>query len=415
LKILIVADGPVPHPYMNYRADPLAKYLADRAHDVSVLCAKPIISSDKWTKSYENINFIYIPEYTSIRKKTGLIRRTYQLISMIKKLSESFKKEKFDVVRPISFVPAWAVSTVIRKPNFPIITNLSDFYSDLYKQFELPASLSISRLLQKMERDIVTKSDVFIVDSPTQRKYWKNWMLEEKKCIVLPHGIPRSYNHNPSNSKTNNLRVRLKYGVKKSTKVVFYIGDISRLDGLDILIEAAPIITKQCEDVKFIIIGSGTEKYMQMLRQQIRKTKLEKCFIFIPRIPHYHVPSYIATADVCVAPFRITLTSNSSIPNKILEYIAMKKLVVATEGKGIKETLGDIIRYVEPENSYMLADTVSDVLNENLFADRLGKKIEMVISRLNWRNIVQREELIIKAALNQEVQDFRVFDYRLHE
>jgi len=117
---------------------------------------------------------------------------------------------------------------------------------------------------------------------------------------------------------------------------------------------------------------------------------------------------------VCVAPFRLTLTSNSSVPNKILEYIAVEKPIVATEGKGIKEMLGDIIKYVEPENPHMLADAIIDIITEDSFVARIRNKVETVIDKLNWKNIVQHEELIIKTALDHKVQDFRLFDYKLN-
>jgi len=416
LKILIIADGPVPHPYMNYRADPLAKYLSYKGYNVSVLCPKPTPAKVMNARGFDDVDFIYVPRYKSIHRPVDLTQRSYQIVSLVKKLRTLITKRKYDVIRPISFIPAWTsiMASYGLNPSAPIVTNLSDFYSDLYKQFNLPFSSSVTKFLRKMESSIVRKSDVFIVDTPTQRKYWKHWGLDEKRCVVLPHGLPRSFSCDSQKSEAK-LNVRMKYGIGTDTKIIFYIGDVSQLDGLDILIAATPAIIKENENVKFMIIGSGTEEYMKKLKKQIRESAMERYFIFVHRIPHFQVPEFIATADVCVAPFRFTLTSNSSVPNKILEYIAIKKPVVATAGDGLKETLGDVIKYVEPENPQMLACAILDILKDGSFVRRSRDKMETVIDKLNWRNIIQREELIIRAALNHNVQDFRIFDYRLHD
>jgi len=323
------------------------------------------------------------------------------------KLNHILNTEKFDLIRSISLVPGYIAAIVSKKYHIPTITNVSDFYSDLYKHSDLPFPLIASNILRKMEEVVVKNSDIFIVDSPIQRKYWKERGLNEKRGVVIPHGIyPDRFN-----SKENQGTVRKKYGISSTTKIIYYHGDISHQDGVDILIDSVPYIVRSEENVRFMIVGTGTEKYMTRLRRQIEKYKIQKFFIFTGWIPHFFIPQYITTADLCVAPFRLALTSNTSLSNKIIEYLAMRKPVVASRGEGTKEMIGDTIVYVDPENPQDLAEAIIKTLNHESM--KSTPQIETIISRLNWIKILNREEEIISKINNIEDLDFRKYDYFL--
>jgi glycosyltransferase involved in cell wall biosynthesis len=404
LRILIVSELPIPSRWKSYRADPLSKYLSIMGHEITVVCPKSSFQSRKNLEDYKNVTFSYI---THINTAThNPLNRLFALFLMAKKIRRELKEKRFDIIRPISFLPAYAAIWA-SKHKIPVVVNLSDFYSDLYKQFELPLTSIMTSILKNMEKTIVTQSDVLIVDSPTQRKYWKYWGLEERKCVVIPNGV----NSELFNSKINKEEARLRCGINMNEKIVFYHGDISRLDGLDILLEAAPLIIKEIKDIKFVIVGNGS-KHANELRRVVERRGLKRFFMFTGWIPHVNIPRYIAAADVCVAPFRLTLTSNSILMNKIIEYVAMRKPVVATVSSGLKEMLGDVVYYIEPENPQMLAYVILHILREGSSQDKL-LKMQMIAEKLDWRKIAQHEEKIMNSLIENKYQDFRKFDYLL--
>jgi glycosyltransferase involved in cell wall biosynthesis len=404
MRILIVSELPIPSKRKSYRADPLAKYLSKMGHEVTVICPKNLSQPQKELKDYENVTFSYMTQKSTAPHNP--MNRLLVLFSMAKKIRRELKEKKFNVIRPISFLPAYAAIWA-NKHKVPLVVNLSDFYSDLYKQFGLPLASVAAHIIQTMEKTIVTHSDVLIVDSPTQRKYWKYWGLEERKCVVLPNGIDREL----FNFEINKEEAKLHLGIDKNKKIVFYSGDISRLDGLDVLLKAAPLVIKEIKDIKFVIVGNGS-KYANELKKSVERNKLKRFFMFTGWVPHVNIPQYIATADVCVAPFRLTLTSNSNLMNKIIEYLAMRKPIVATATPALKEMLGDIIYYTEPENPHMLANAILHAINESPSQDKL-LRMQRIIEKLDWRRIVQHEEKIINSLIENKNQDFRKLDYLL--
>jgi len=407
LKILILGDGSVPSLYKNYRADPLARYLSKMGHKITVLCPKPRITDKNYSKHFKDVKFDYVSSYKNIKVPTDLVHRLRQLTTLMIKLNHLLNTERFDLIRAISLIPGYIATIVSKKHHIPTITNVSDFYSDLYKHSDLPFPLIASNILRKMEEVVVKKSDIFIVDSPIQRKYWKKRGLNEKRGVVIPHGIyPDRFN-----SKANQEIVRKKYGINDATKIIYYHGDISHQDGVDVLIDSVPYIIQNEENVRFMIVGTGTERYMTRLRRKIEEYRVQKFFIFTGWVPHFFIPQYIATADLCVAPFRLALTSNTSLSNKIIEYLAMRKPVVASRGEGTKEMIGDTVVYVDPENPQDLADAIIKTLNHDSM--KSIHQIETIISRLNWAKIMNNEEEIISNIKNIEDVDFRKYDYFL--
>ena len=405
MKVLIVGDGSVPSLHKSYRADPLARYLSNKGYKVSVLCAKPPIIQRCHVRGYENIDFTYLPKYRQPKTMLDLIKRGYQFTLMVKKLRELLRKKNFNIIRPISLIPAYASILASHGLSIPILTNLVDFYSDLYIQFEFPLSSFMARHLRNIERTVVRGSDVVLVDSPTGRRYWGYLGLDEKRCVVSPNGLYLE----KFKSKTGAV-IRKKYGVDENEVLIFYHGDISRLDGLDILVSMAPIIIKRNKNVKFMIVGSGPEKFLRELKTQIKRSGIDEYFIFTGWIPHGKIPEYIAAANVCVAPFRVTITSDSADCLKVVEYIAMGKCVVATEANGLRELFGHIINYVPPENPTMLANAILEEIEMGGPSTYKLNEMFEISKKFDWKEIVQQEEKIMSAILNGKVKDYRSFD-----
>jgi glycosyltransferase involved in cell wall biosynthesis len=404
LNILIVGE---------LRLEPLARNFSILGHEVTVLRSKPVagnflpeVADKERETSDSKIKFEYLPEY---RKSYSPIKRFYHLMLMIRKLRKLIRKNNYDVIRSIGLISSYASVKARQNLDIPIVANQSDFYSEFYRLYELPFKSLMSSIIQIMEKKAISECDLIFVDSPTQREYWKHWGLKETRCVVVPNGVLLDF-FNPN---INGSEVKLKYGIEND-KVVFYHGDISRQDGIDVLISAAPQIAKEIEDVKFMVVGSGTAKYMRWLKEKAEKEKLTDYFIFTGWVNYADIPNYIAAADVCVAPFRLTLTSNSNLMYKIIEYIAMTKPIVASRSKALNEMLGNVLNYVKPEDPHDLARAVIDTLHNEEFNQRNIKTLLSIAQRLSYENIAMHQEKLLEAILNQTIDDYRAFDYILN-
>ncbi len=94
--------------------------------------------------------------------------------------------------------------------------------------------------------------------------------------------------------------------------VVLYTGTLERYQGLELLIEAAPQVTRDVKGVRFVIVG-GTPAQIDGLKQMAEKQRVESHFVFVPSVPATEVFLYQRMANVLVTTRR-SGTNTSRLP-----------------------------------------------------------------------------------------------------
>ena len=101
MRILMLCDAPVPHPRMNYRADPLVAYLASHGHDVSVVCAAPD-SGEPLPEPMKHVRFIFVPRYAKVEMGPSyFIQKLLQIWLLAYKSAKLLRSGRYDIIRPI--------------------------------------------------------------------------------------------------------------------------------------------------------------------------------------------------------------------------------------------------------------------------------------------------------------------------
>jgi len=165
------------------------------------------------------------------------------------------------------------------------------------------------------------------------------------------------------------LKERL--GVSRDGKLIVSVGNVNPAKGFQYLIEAISILRKEGFSVKLLIVGAVPEtqrKYYQSLAILIKKHTLEKHVIFLGRTDD--IAQLLALADLFV------LSSvTEGTPMAILEAMAMKLPVIATDVGAIRELLEDGKRglLVPPRDPKALARAISQCLANQLDTRMLGR------------------------------------------
>src|SRR2546425_5733057 len=257
VRILLVADGPIPHHYMNFRGDQIVRHLVQNGHELVVVCPRGPMQKERVRNGGFNPLYIYLPPQQGMISPLTLFRRVSLMLRMIMQVRILLGTESFDLIRAVSFLPAVASIIARGSRRIPLVTNLSDFYSDLYRQFGLPLSSFVSSFLKWMERYVASESDVLIVDSLDQRKQFVSLGSREERTVVIPHGIPAQERNSATHVGIVPDPQSLFSGVT-TPKVVFYIGDVSKLDGVDVLIRSMKLLAGFGGQARLLIVGSGS-------------------------------------------------------------------------------------------------------------------------------------------------------------
>ena len=142
--------------------------------------------------------------------------------------------------------------------------------------------------------------------------------------------------------------------------VITYIGVHGLANHLIQLIDAAALLVET--RIVFQLIGSGAQK--EMLQAEV-KTRNLKNVIFRDAVPKADVFKYILASDVGASVLKKAEIFKTIYSNKTFDYMACKKpVLLAIDGVSrilIEEA--DCGFYVEPENSFLIAEKAKELLN----------------------------------------------------
>ncbi len=187
----------------------------------------------------------------------------------------------------------------------------------------------------------------------------KAYSAPENKSHVINNG----FNFNRINSLLSVEQVRKDLGLR-TKKVVTMVATFSDYKDYKTYFKAAKIVLDHGHDVTFLAIGHGTDliqlsdyigiKYSPFIKLLGKKSDVE---------------SYVNASDICVLS-----TFTEGISNSILEYMALGKPVVATDGGGTNELVDDKKTgfLVKPSDPKDLAEKIEILLKDSELRSRMG-------------------------------------------
>lgn len=115
---------------------------------------------------------------------------------------------------------------------------------------------------------------------------------------IIPSGIEieRFYRENLDKRLIDQIKKDI--GIKKSDRVLIYLGRIGPEKSIDFLVKAMPKLVKKNKDIKLLIVGPGpAEKELQKLSKDLN---MEKHIIFTGGVHWEDVPYYYACGEILV-------------------------------------------------------------------------------------------------------------------
>lgn len=260
-----------------------------------------------------------------------------------------------------------------------------------------PLSRIRKRLILAIENFNYKFSNHLICVAPQIRaRILKHYQLPQDKVSVILNGV-----NSDRMLVLDTKKAKKKIGLPPDIKVVGFVGHFFPWDGIEYLIEAAPIIIKEIKDVRFLIVGHG--KWGQHLPDLTEQRGLAKYFIFTGKVPWEQLYIYVNAFDVATAPYSKIINFQSGRSSlKILEYFACKKPVVASHTEVIPE-VDDLTKKglgitVQPEDASALANAILRVLKNKKLQEQLGKGGRNYVEReRSWKIVAQKTQAIMQS------------------
>jgi glycosyltransferase involved in cell wall biosynthesis len=143
--------------------------------------------------------------------------------------------------------------------------------------------------------------------------------------------------------------------------MVVYLGEMCEQDGVDHLLHAIQHYRATApDDTLFAFVGGGPDQ--PRMKAMAEQMGLGPVVHFTGRIPDEHLWAYLSTAELCVDPDPFSEWSNLSTMNKIIEYMAFGRPIVAFDLIEHRHSAESAAVYVEGNDDAALARAIRELL-----------------------------------------------------
>ena len=143
--------------------------------------------------------------------------------------------------------------------------------------------------------------------------------------------------------------------------MVMYLGEMCEQDGVDHLLRAIQHYSVTSpDDTLFAFAGGGPDQ--PRMKAMAEQMGLGQAVHFTGRIPDEQLWAYLSTADLCVDPDPFSEWSNLSTMNKIIEYMAFGRPIVAFDLLEHRRSAESAAVYVEANDDAALAHAIRELL-----------------------------------------------------
>ncbi|BCS55090.1 glycoside hydrolase [Geobacter sp. SVR] len=166
-------------------------------------------------------------------------------------------------------------------------------------------------------------------------------------------------------------------GIPDGVPLVVYLGLFNRYQGVDLLLEAIPLVRAGMADARFLLMGFPDEEY----RRKAARMGIDDCIIFTGRVPYDRAPLMLSAGDLAVSPKLARTEANG----KLFNYMACGLPVVAFESEINREILGEDAVYAEYGSASALAACIVSVLKDRGLCTELGRRArERAVGTHSW-------------------------------
>jgi len=247
--------------------------------------------------------------------------------------------------------------------------------------------------------------------SPKRRFFYRRFINQNFKVITISQGLKDEFVK--FGFKPNNILVahdgvdleefdmglskeeaRKKLGLPQNKILLGYVGQFKTMGmekGIDLAFEA---LRRLPENIVLVLVG-GEEKDIKFYKDLSRDKNLDQRIIFIGRVRHDLIPTYLRSFDILIMPFpNIRHYAFYMSPLKLFEYMASRRPIVATDLPSIREVLNEESSVlVKSDDSQAFAEGAKKILDNPRLAGKISEKAFEDVKNYTWQ---KRAEKIVE-------------------
>lgn len=248
--------------------------------------------------------------------------------------------------------------------------------------FPLVQTTWLKKMWYAVEKIIDHMADAVLVQSTEMREEAENrFKLPAKKIFMAYDGVSTQV-FAPGE---RDLELAHQLNIPSGKKIIVYLGGLSPHKGVDILLEAFPLVLEQIPNAFLLLMGYPNEEHY---RQRVQSMGLQSSVRITGRIMYEEAPRYLRLGDIAVAPKRSQTEANG----KIYNYMATGLPTVAFDTLMNREILGDLGMYVHDLNNPKgLAEAMITLLQNDDKRKELANMVRAkALKDYSWDTVANR-------------------------
>jgi len=309
--------------------------------------------------------------------KYGLV--PFFLLAEFFALIRLLRSQQFDLIHAHWLLPQGLIALLVRlliKSNLPVLC--TSHGGDL---FGLQG-----RLINRIKRWVILKSDAMTVVSRSMREEVKIMDADHEKVHVIPMGTDLKNRFTPPET-------------RKHGDSLLFVGRLVEKKGLRYLIEALALILKKYPEVSLRIAGEGPER--KQLERRCAELGITDHVHFLGAIKHEFLPDLYRNSDVVVFPSVISGGGDREGFGLVLvEALGCECTTVATDLPAVRDIIIDgETGFVVPRNNVpKLAEKIIDLIDDPELGRKAGKEgRQYVLQRYDWDRIAEQYSELIES------------------
>lgn len=245
----------------------------------------------------------------------------------ILEIVRAFRRGTIDVLHVINLPLAPLAILMGKMLRVPVVYDMYENYPEAIRSWRLKGFKSIlrnPRVAEIIDDFCMKKADflIVVVQEAMDRLIAKN--VDQKKITVVENTVDFI--------RFKSLALRSDI-LKKYTRTytIVYTGQFSVERGIETAIRAMVDLKGKIRNVKLVLVGSGPNK--KDLEKMVKMLKINDMVEFTGWVDYQLFPSFIRAADVCIIPQPSNPFIDTTMPNKIYEYMAMGKPILTSDAK----------------------------------------------------------------------------------
>ena len=300
---------------------------------------------------------------------TSVVREFLEMQATKRALADIIRLEKPDILHAHSPVlTAFPTIAMGRQFGLPVVYEVRALWEDAAVDYGATEEGALRyRASRWLETSAMRRAEWVVTLCDPLREEIIGRGIAGQRVTVVPNAVDRNFLDSIVEPETN---MRETLGLGRRT-VLGFIGSFYAYEGLDLLLEAVPILSRKIPGLLILLVGGGPDE--ERLRNIVREYGIEQFVRFTGRVHHEEVALYYGAVDIMVFPRRRSRLTELVTPLKPLEAMARTKPVVASDVGGHKELIRD------SQTGYLFA--AGNV-------DALVAKLQAVIADANDRSRV---------------------------